>query len=117
MPDRKKILILEKDDFLREIIGNLLHKKGYYILNGFCIQNGLEEAKNKHIHNVILGTSCKDFQGKKSINYIKKNLTTEDFFVLNDTDKEISWIEEEKQMKISNLSIKKIIDYFNQKPL
>ena len=67
MPDRRKILIVEHDDFLREIIGNLLHKKNLYILSAFCIENGIKEAQGKHIDTIILGTSCPDYNGKNSI--------------------------------------------------
>lgn len=113
MPHRKKILILENDEFLREIIGNLLHKKGGYILNASSIEQGLEEAASgKEIATVILGTSCPEFKGKESIGYIKKRLGNQetDFFIINHTNKDIGGIAKNKQMTIENLSIQKILN-------
>lgn len=109
MLDRKKILIIERDDFLREILGNLLHKKGFYIENGFSVQDGIDNSQGKNIELIILGTSCDDYKGKKSINFIKKNLGHVDFFILNNTDKETGLVEHNNEIKISELSIKDII--------
>lgn len=110
MPYRRKILIIEHDDFLREILGNLLHKEGMYILNGFCIEDGIETAHGKNIDTIILGTSCPDYNGKKSMNHLRKELGPNiDFFILNTTNKNIDFVSIEMQMKISQLSIKDII--------
>ena len=112
MPHRNKILIMENDEFLREIIGNLLHKKGGYILNASNIEQGLNETSGKSITTVILGTSCSEFKGKESINYIKKKLGNQNtqFFIINHLNKEIPGIPQERQMKIENLSIQKILN-------
>ncbi len=111
MSKRKKILIIEYDDFLREILGNLLHKKGFYIINGFCIENGLTEAYGKNIDTVILGTSCPDYKGKNSIHHIKKELGSDiNFFIINDNNKDIDFIPPDMQIKTSELSVQKIIE-------
>lgn len=112
MPIRNKILIMENDEFLREIIGNLLHKKGGYILNASNIEQGLNETSGKNITTVILGTSCSEFKGKESINYIKKRLGNPHtkFFIINHRNKVIDGIEKEYQMKIEDLSIEKILN-------
>ncbi len=111
MPHRRKILIVEHDDFLREILGNLLHKEGNYIISGFCVEKTLEEARGKHISLVILGTSCKRYEGKKSIHYLQKNLGHEvQFYIINHSEKEIDFIPQDMQMKVSELSVKKIIE-------
>lgn len=112
MPHRKKILIAERDDFLREIIGNLLHKKGFYVLNGLCIEDAIQESKGHKIDTIILGTSCRDYKNKKSIQYIKKNIAINNFYILNDSEKELDFVPADMQMKISELSIQKIIDRF-----
>lgn len=112
MSDRKKILIIERDDFLREITGNLLHKQGVYILNGFCIQNGLEGIEGQHVHHVILGTSCRDFKGKQSIDYIKKNINVDSFYLLNAGKDTLNYAPADQQMKISELSIEKLVGNF-----
>ena len=110
MPHRRKILIIEHDDFLREIIGNLLHKEGMYILNGFCIENGISEGRGKNIDTIILGTSCPDYNGKNSLHHLRKELTPNiEFFILNTTGKNLDFVSVDMQMKISELSIKKII--------
>lgn len=110
MPDRRKILIIEHDDFLREIIGNLLHKEGMYILNGFCIENGISVAHGKNIDTIILGTSCPDYNGKKSLHHLRKELGPRiEFFILNTTNKNIDFVPTDMQMKISELYIKDII--------
>lgn len=111
MSHRNKILILENDDFLREIIGNLLHKEGGYILNGFSVQSGIENARNHSITTVILGTSCTDYKGKETLAYLKKELDNPnlEFFVINHQNKKLSFIESDQQMTIDNLSIKKIL--------
>lgn len=112
MSHRKKILIIERDDFLREIIGNLLHKKGLYVLNGFSIQNGLEHVEGHDVDTVILGTSCHDYKGKQSLDYIKKNISVGSFFILNNESGILDFIPEDKQMNISALSIEKLIKNF-----
>ena len=109
MPYRKKILIIENDDFLREIIGNLLHKNEYYIINSNSIQTGIEKAQHEHISYVILGTSCQDYKGKNTLNYIKRNLGEANIYILNTTQKNIPGIEKDNQMKISELSIKTLL--------
>lgn len=110
MPHRRKILIIEHDDFLREILGNLLHKENLYILNAFCIKKGMKEARGKNIDTIILGTSCPDYKGKNSLHYLRKEFGQNiDFFILNTTNKNIDFIPVDMQMKISELSIKDII--------
>ncbi len=110
MPYRRKILIIEHDDFLREILGNILHKNGNYIINGFCVHDGIDEARGKKIDLAIVGTSCKNYGGKKSISYIRKELgPTLDIFILNSGDEIIDFIPKDKQMKISELSIKTLV--------
>ncbi len=106
---RKKILIVEHDDFLREILGNLLHKNGYYIISDFCINNGFKLSKNKKIDSIIIGTSCKEYEGKKTIHYIKKQFGNVNIFVINNTEDVIDFIDKDKQIKTSELSIKQIL--------
>lgn len=113
MSNRKKILIVERDDFLREIVGNLLHKNGLYILNGFCIQDGIENAQNQHINTVLLGTSCRDYKGKQSLDYIKKHLTVDAFFILNEGSDDLDFVSAENQMKMSELSIEALVNTFS----
>lgn len=112
MPHTNKILILEHDDFLREILGNLLHKKGGYILNGSCISEGLAIAKKHHIKKIILGTSCHEFKGKETLSYIKKTLDQQDieFFILNAGKTSLPYIQPENQFMIKDLSIENIIN-------
>jgi len=112
MSQRKKILIMENDEFLREIIGNLLHKKGGYVLNASDIEDGLNETSGGNISTVIVGTSCTEFTGKESIQYIKKKLGNPNtqFFIINHLEKEIPGVAKERQMKIENLSIQKILN-------
>ncbi len=110
MLQRPKILIVEHDDFLREILGNLLHKKGNYILSGFCIEKTLEEAAGKHIHLVILGTSCERYEGEKTIHYLRKRLGEHlIFYLINHQQEPISFLGKEHQIAITELSIQKII--------
>lgn len=112
MPHRNKILIIEKDDFLREIIGNLLHKKGGYILNGSCISNGLQQANNHHISTIILATSCSEYKGQETLKFIKHKLNQTnppEFFIINYTGRQLGFIPNEQQMKFENLSIEKIL--------
>ena len=114
MSDRRKILIIENDDFLREILGNLLHKQGNYILNGSCIEKGIQTAESENIHTVILGTDCRKFQGKQSLAYIRKKLGSHvNFFIINDTDEKLDFVDDNMQMNISDLSIQTILDKFS----
>jgi DNA-binding NtrC family response regulator len=117
MPHRRKILIVENDDFLREILGNLLHKEGNYIISGFRVEKTLEEARRKNISLVILGTSCERYDGKKSIHYIQKNLGHNiQFFIINNSEKEIDFVSKDMQMKVSDLSVSKIIEKIQSLP-
>lgn len=116
MPHRRKILIIEHDDFLREILGNLLHKRGNYILNGSCIEKGIQEAENENIHTVILGTDCHTFQGKQSLAYIRKKLGNHvNFFIINDTNEILDFVADDAQMNIDDLSVQTILERFSQK--
>ncbi len=112
MPYRNKILIIEHDDFLREIIGNLLHKRGGYILNGVCIQDGIKESRNHKITTVILGTSCPDYKGKETLGYIKREMENPNirFYILNDTNKELPFVGDQDQIQIKDLSVQEILD-------
>ncbi len=110
MKERKKILILENDDFLREILGNLLHKKGAYILNGSSIKKGIQEAKGHRIHTVILSDSCTDYDLKHSFNFIKKECGIDaKVFFIHSQEKNVPFLEDEYQMKREHLSIEQIL--------
>ena len=113
MPHRQKILILENDDFLREILGNLLHKRGGYLFSAFSLDEGLRDVQNHTLDTVILGTSCSEYKGKETLSYIRKHLgqiNPPNFFIINSTDTELDFIPSEQQIKISELSIEKIIN-------
>lgn len=112
MNNKKKILILERDDFLREILGNLLHKKNQYILNGFSVQEGIIDAKNNNIDTVILGTSCPDYRGKETISYLKKNLVGSniEFYIINHGKGNTDFVPRNQQFNIQNLSINDIVN-------
>lgn len=110
MPHRVKILILEHDDFLREILGNLLHKKGFYIINGATIKRGIQHADKHHIDRIIIGSSCKDFKGRSSINYLHKLYGNPHFMLINNGDKAVSYLPKDQQILTKHLSIQKIID-------
>jgi len=105
-------MILEKDDFLREILGNLLHKNGYYIVSEVTLNRTLNKAKNHIIHMLIIGDTCDCFHGEESIHYIRKQLLSPTLlpFIISDTGKTYSFVEKENQIKISSLSIKQIIN-------
>jgi DNA-binding NarL/FixJ family response regulator len=110
MSYRKKILILEHDDFLREIIGNLLHKRDGYILNGACIEEGLADAKNHQIDTVIVGDSCPDYNDKQSINYLKKNFNDPELFLINTKANEVNYLPKKHQFMTKDLSIQHILE-------
>ena len=109
MPHRKKILILENDDFLREILGNILHKNNNYIINGSTIHQGIEHSIGMNIDTVILGTSCVDYKQKNTIHYIQTRLGLVDVYLLNNQKKHVDYFPENKQIKISELSIEEIL--------
>ncbi len=110
MPHRNKILILENDDFLREILGNLLHKKGAYILNGFTIAQGVKQAENQSIDTIILGTSCKDCDGKSTIHYLNTLFDYPKFFIINNSNQELTFAKDHPQIMLKDLSVEKIIE-------
>jgi len=107
----KKILIIEHDDFLREIIGNLLHKKGGFILNGISIDQGISESRKHRINTVILGTSAAGYQGKKTIGYLKKHLENPGLqvYIINHSDGKIDFIDPKDQFDINTFSVSDII--------
>jgi DNA-binding response OmpR family regulator len=110
MPTRVRILILENDDFLREILGNLLHKKGFYIINGFCIEEGVNNAKDDRIDRIILGTSCDGFKGKSTVNYLKKIFNNPEILLLNSGSKTVNYVPHSHQLLMKNLSIQEVIE-------
>jgi DNA-binding response OmpR family regulator len=114
MPHRAKILILENDDFLREILGNLLHKEDFYILNGSSIERGIEQAGKQHIDRVIVGSSCEDFKGKQSINYLRKHFSKPRIFLVNDGHKSVPYLPKQDQILTRKLSVQKILDRISE---
>lgn len=109
--ERKKILILENDDFLREILGNLLHKKGFYIISEHRIEKGLDESHKQNIDLVILGTSCFEYKGKETLSLIRKKLGKPNlpFFIINETNSVLSFVKKDEQIVNKELSIQRII--------
>ena len=100
---------MEHDDFLREILGNILHKKGNYIISTFRIEEAIKEAGSHDISLVILGTSCPFFKGKETLQYLRKNLSGEpEFFIINEADGNLDFLPTHKQINIQELSLKKI---------
>ncbi len=111
MPTRPKILILNADDFMREIIGNLLHKKGYYIINARCINDAVKQASGMDIKHIIMSTNCDEFKGKQSINFLNVSFSNPDIFIINESKENISYLPKHAQVDIDKLSIQNIINY------
>lgn len=114
MPKREKILILENDDFLREILGNLLHKKGFYITNGFSIEDGVKTTGERSIDRVIVGTSCKDFRGKPSIHFIRKKFNNPRIFLINQGNRSVRFLPKQDQINVSHLSVQDIVNRISE---
>ncbi len=110
MNEHLKVLILEDDDFLRELLGNLLHKNNCYIINGSTIERGINEVALRKVDKIILGTSCKDFDGKATIHFLTKKFPEVEIFLINSEEHPVSYISNSQQMLVSNLSIQGIID-------
>ena len=109
MPNRKGILIIEEDDFLREILGNLLHKKGYYIVSDFCIEKSLEMIQHHRVDLVILGTSCEQFKDKHTLRYIEERLGQKiPFFLIVHKEEKVSYLPESQQILEKEISLKRI---------
>lgn len=109
MPKRSKVLILENDDFLREILGNLLHKEGYYIINGYDINDGINNASSDEVLLIILGDSCSDYQGKSSINYLSTKFPEAQFILIHSEDAKVSFLPQKNQISLSQLSIASVL--------
>ena len=109
MPHRTKVLIIENDDFLREILGNLLHKKELYIFDAPTIEKAVHLVGEQHIQKIIIGTSSDDFEGKKTIHFLRKKFSNPRIFLINQTTKPVSYLPKQDQILESKLSIKSII--------
>ena len=114
MPHRVKILIIEPDDFLRELLGNLLHKKDFYIINGSSIERGVEQAGDNHIDRVIVGSSCEDFNGKQSIHYLQKHFNKPRIFLINDSEKSVAYLPKQDQILVKHLSVEQIVNRISE---
>lgn len=99
------------DDFLRELVGNILHKQGYYILNGSSIQLGINEAEQHRIDMVIINSDCPDFDDKSSIHYLQKELESPRIFLIHDGSKRVDYLPQEDQMFLKDLSVQKILEW------
>jgi len=110
--ERKGIIIVEYDDFLREILGNLLHKMGYYIVSGESIAKVRKQLKQHPYHLAILGESVKDFYGKKTMREITHDTGNIrlDFFLITESGRN-PLAAEEKQIPTEKLSLRKILHY------
>ena len=109
MADRKKILIIQNDDFMRELLGNLLHKEGFYILNGSTVEEGLNHTINHHIDIVIISSDCPDYEGKSTFNYIMKRLETAQPFVIHQETRSLPYLYKDDQMSIDKFCIPHLI--------
>ena len=110
MSYRKKILIIEHDDFLREILGNLLHKRGGYILNAACLNDSTHEAQNHQIDTIIVGSSCSDYKGKQTINYLEKTFQKPEIYFINTSPHAVNYLPKENQFLLRELSVKSMLD-------
>lgn len=69
----KKILIIEDDKFLRELIGQKLNKEGYEIFEAVDGEEGIKKAKKKKPHLVLLDLILPGINGFEVLNKMKQN--------------------------------------------
>ncbi len=114
--NRKGIIIIEYDDFLREILGNLLHKMGYYIVSGERVLSVHRQLSKHSFHLAILGEDVKDFYGKRTFNELLRETgnTNMEFFLITEHG-ESPLVASNDQIDVSELSIKKILNHVQRK--
>ncbi len=110
--ERKGIIIVEHDDFLREILGNLLHKVGYYIVSGESITSVRGKLSQHSFHLAIVGENVKDFYGRKTIQDIQRETGNNHiaFFLITENGTN-PLVEAKNQIDVSRLSIRKILNH------
>lgn len=73
----KKILIVEDDKFLRELIGQKLVREGYEILESVDGEDGIKKIKSEKPGLVLLDLILPNIDGFEVLSRIKKEVLTD----------------------------------------
>lgn len=73
----KKILIVEDDKFLRELIGQKLVREGYEILESIDGEDGIKKIKSEKPGLVLLDLILPNIDGFEVLSRIKKEVLTD----------------------------------------
>ncbi len=109
---RKGIIVIEYDDFLREILGNLLHKMGYYIVSGESIASVRNQLSQHAFQLAIVGENVRDFYGKRTFGELRRETgnTGMKFFLITEHG-ESPLVAKGEQIDVNELSVRKILRY------
>jgi CheY-like chemotaxis protein len=72
----KKVLIIEDNKHLREILASVLHSSGYETLEAATAAQGLEKAAMERPDVILLDLDLPDITGIDAARALKKNPTT-----------------------------------------
>ena len=78
----KKILIVEDNQHLREILASVLHTSGYAILEAATGAQGIEKAVAEKPNLIILDLDLPDITGIDAARTLKNNPTTADIPII-----------------------------------
>ncbi len=77
-----KILVVEDDKFLREMISRKLDKEGYEVIEAVDGEKGEEKAKSEHPNMVLLDLILPGIDGFEVLERIKKDPSVADIPVI-----------------------------------
>lgn len=80
--NRKNILLIEDDPFLREIIAEKLKREGYMVKEAVTGERGLEEAKQEKPSLVVLDLILPGIDGFEVLRKMKQDTETSEIPVL-----------------------------------
>lgn len=77
-----KILVVEDDKFLRELLVTKIKKEGYTVLEAVTGEEGVEKIENERPHLVMLDLVLPGIGGFDVLSKVKGNTTTSDIPVI-----------------------------------
>jgi CheY-like chemotaxis protein len=83
LPDMlKKVLIVEDNRHLREILASILHSSGYVILQAATGSQGIEKAIEEKPNLILLDLDLPDITGIEAARVLKENPLTADIPII-----------------------------------
>ena len=88
--ENKKILVIDDDSTITDLIKSILTKEGYSVFTANCGKDGLVKAEENHPDLILMDITMPDMDGYQTTQEIKKNPSLADVPVVFLTGKSAS---------------------------